>query len=166
MREERVPGYECKNVAAFRRTLPVLTGNALVAEENSEEDSDLDGATDLGTSSNCSSPVEFTNSEVKDDSESLGENEKEVRNARSKSSGKKGKRGWKAKWKESYLNDMIDVIVSKEHFKRNLIFTNTKNCRNSDLYGKVLDELNLRHDSTFPFNVDQIRNKFKKLISE
>ena len=59
---------------------------------------------------------------------------------------------------------MVDIIVSKEHFKKNLIFTNTKNCRNSDLYGKVLDELNQRHDSTFPFNVDQIRNKFKKLI--
>ena len=93
----------------------------------------------------------------------MGEDEKEAGNARSESSGKKGKKERKATWKESYLNVMVDIIVSKEHFKKNLIFTNTKNCRNSDLYGKVLHELNLRHDSTFPFNVDQIRNKFKKL---
>ena len=152
-------------MAAFRRTLPVLPRNVLVAEEDSCS-LDPDGATDVDISSNRSSPVEFTNSEVEDDSESLGEDEKEAGNARSKSSGKKGKKGRKATWKESYLNDMVDIIVSKEHFKKNLIFTNTKNCRNSDLYGKVLHELNLRHDSTFPFNVDQIRNKFKKLISE
>jgi len=43
---------------------------------------------------------------------------------------------------------------------------NTKNCRNIDLYGKVLVKLNLRHDSTFPFNVDQIRNSFKKFNLE
>ena len=66
---------------------------------------------------------------------------------------------------ESNLDHMADITVSKEHFKKNLIFTNTKNCRNSDLYGKVLDELNLLHDSTFPFNLDQIRNKFKKFQS-
>ena len=164
MHVERVPGYECNNMAAFRRTVPVIPGNVSVAEEDSCF-LDPDGGT--GISSNRSSPVEFgEKSEVEEDSKSFGEDEKEAGNATSKSSGKKGKKGRKATWKESYLNDMVDIIVSKEHFKKNLIFTNTKNCRNSDLYGKVLDELNQRHDSTFPSNVDQICNKFKKLISE
>ena len=89
MRLERDPGYECNNMAAFQRTLPVLPGNPLVAEEDSCS-LGLDGARDLGISSNRSSNVEFTNSEVEDDSESLGEDEKEAGNARSKSSGKKG----------------------------------------------------------------------------
>lgn len=81
-------------MAAFLRTRPVLIGNALVAEEDFCSP-DPDGGTDLGTSSNRSAPVEFTNSEVKDDRESLGENKKEVGNARSKSSGKKGRKGGK-----------------------------------------------------------------------
>ena len=38
-----------KNMAAFRRTRPVLIGNALVAEEDFCSP-DLDGGTDLGRS--------------------------------------------------------------------------------------------------------------------
>ena len=38
-----------KNIAAFRRTRPVLIGNALVAEEDFCS-TDLDGGTDLGRS--------------------------------------------------------------------------------------------------------------------
>ena len=125
-------------MAAFRRTLPsVLPGNVSEVEEDSCS-LDPDGGTDK--SSNRLSPVEFgEKSEVNKDGESLGEDEKEAENARLKSSGKKAKKGQKATWKESYLNDMVDIIVSKEHLKKNLIFTNTKNCRNSDLYRKGVE---------------------------
>ena len=78
-------------MVAIRKTLSVLPRNALVAEEDSCS-LGPDGATDLGISSERSSPVEFTNSEVEDDSESLSENEKEAGNERSKSSGKKGRK--------------------------------------------------------------------------
>ena len=150
-------GTSTKKMAAFKRTLPpVLPGNVSDAEVDSCS-LGLDEGTDI--SSNCSSPAEFVEkSEVEEDSESLGEEEVEVKNSRSKDSGKKAKKGRKATWKESYLNDVIDIIVSKKHFKKNPIFTNTKNCTDSDLCRKVFDKLNLRHDSTFPFNVDQIRN--------
>ena len=88
MRVERVPGYECKQMAAFRRTvLPVLSGNVSEAEEDSCS-LDPDGGTDI--SSNRSSPVEFgAKLEVEEDSESFGEDEKEAGNARSKGTGKK-----------------------------------------------------------------------------
>lgn len=54
---ERVPGYGCKKMAQFRRTLrPVLLRNVAEIEEDSCSVS-LDEGTDK--SSNCSSPVEF-----------------------------------------------------------------------------------------------------------
>ena len=94
MRVERFPGYECNNMAAFKTTLPVIPGNVSVAEEDSCF-LDPDGGTDI--SSNRSSPVEFgEKSEVEEDSESLGEDEKEAGNARSKSSGKKREIGFSA----------------------------------------------------------------------
>ena len=84
-----------------------------------EEDScflDPDGGTDI--TSNHSSPVEFgEKSEVEEDSESFGEDEtEEAGNARSKSSRKKGKKGRKATWKESYLNDMVDMDIVASFF--------------------------------------------------
>jgi len=47
MRVEGVPGYECKNIAVFRRPLlPVLSGNVSEAEEDSCSH-DPDGGTDI-----------------------------------------------------------------------------------------------------------------------
>ena len=75
-----------KKMAAFRRTLlPVLPGNVSQAEQDS-----CSLGLDEGTviSSNRSSPVECgEKSGVKEDSESLGEDQKEAGNSRSKSSG-------------------------------------------------------------------------------
>jgi len=82
MHVETVPGYKCekKKIAAFRRTQlpPFLPGNVSEAEEDSCS-LDLDEGTDV--SSNCSSLVEFGEKlEVEEESESLGEYKKEVRN--------------------------------------------------------------------------------------
>ena len=35
--------------------------------------------------------------------------------------------GRKAQWSNSLLNDLIDIIVNNEYFRRKLIFTYTKN---------------------------------------
>ena len=64
---------------------------------------------------------------------------------------------------------MVDVICSKEYYKKKLIFTNTKNAKNGEIYGKVRDELLQRYEERgveFPFSVKQIRDKFKKCIGE
>ena len=48
-----------------------------------------------------------------------------------------------------------------------MIFTNTKNSKNAEIYANVLKDLGQRYeDGSFPFSVDQLRNKFKKCISE
>ena len=43
---------------------------------------------------------------------------------------KKKKTGRKAKWSETMVDDMVDIIVNNERFIRMLIFTNTPNQRN------------------------------------
>ncbi len=63
----------------------------------------------------------------------------------------------------------VDVICSSEYFKKGLIFTNTKNSKDGEIYEQVLKQVKERYVSQgleFPFAVSQIRNKFKKCISE
>ncbi|XP_028393268.1 uncharacterized protein LOC114517677 isoform X2 [Dendronephthya gigantea] len=82
---------------------------------------------------------------------------------------KKKKRGRKAKWSQSILDDLVDIIISSEQYKKKLIFTNQKNQRNGDIYEKVLAELKKRVESRgeeVPFNSNQVRTKFKKCVSE
>ena len=63
----------------------------------------------------------------------------------------------------------MDIIISSEYFKKKLIFTNTKNQRNGEIYKRVLAELNERasaREEQVPFDYIQVRTKFKKVISE
>ena len=83
------------------------------------------------------------------------------------SSRKKKRKGRRSVWEERHINDLVDVICSSEYYKKKLIFTNTKNSKNAEIYGNVLKELGQRYeDGSFPFSVYQLRNKFKKCISE
>ena len=83
------------------------------------------------------------------------------------SSRKKRRKGRRSVWEERHVNDLVDVICSSEYYKKKLIFTNTKNSKNAEIYANVLKELGQRYDDgNFPFRVDQLRNKFKKCISE
>lgn len=79
------------------------------------------------------------------------------------------KPGRKATWHESTLNDVVDIVVSSEYFRKRLIFQNTKNQKNSELYSRILKELKERaatRDEEISFTPVQLRNKFKKLVSE
>ena len=81
---------------------------------------------------------------------------------------KKKKPGWKAKWCPQALDDLIDIIVSNSSYKKKLIFTNTKNQRNGELYGEILKEGKARASAKgehFNFSVNQLRSKFKKCVS-
>jgi len=64
-----------------------------------------------------------------------------VQESKKKSSGRPGR---KAQWSNTLLNDLIDIIVTNEYFRRKLIFTNTKNQKNAEVYAKVLMELQSR----------------------
>ena len=37
-------------------------------------------------------------------------------------------------WSQSLLSDLVDIIISSEYYKKELIFTNTKNQKNGDIY--------------------------------
>ena len=79
------------------------------------------------------------------------------------------KKGRKSSWQERHINDLVDIICSSEYYKKRLIFINMKNSKNGEIYQRVLKELKERYDQqgdVFPFNVAQIRNKFKKCMSD
>ena len=81
---------------------------------------------------------------------------------------KKKKPGRKAKWCPQALDDLIDIIVSNSSYKKKLIFTNTKNQRNGELYGDILKEVKARASARgehFDFSANQLRSKFKKCVS-
>ena len=81
----------------------------------------------------------------------------------------KKKPGRKAKWSNTLLDDLVDIIVNSEYYKKRLIFMNLKNQKNADIYEKILKELKARGSKRgehVPFTAVQLRTKFKKSVSE
>ena len=39
------------------------------------------------------------------------------------------------------MDDMVDIVVNNDYYKRKLIFTNTKNQRNGEIYERIKKEL-------------------------
>ena len=79
------------------------------------------------------------------------------------------KPGRKAKWSNSLLDDLVDIIVNSEYYKKRLIFMNLKNQKSGDIYEKILKELKAhgsKRGEDVPFTAVQLRTKFKKSISE
>ena len=79
------------------------------------------------------------------------------------------KGGRKAKWCESLLSDLVDIIISSDYYKKKLIFTNTKNQKNGEIYEQILATLKERaseRGEEVPFTNIQLRTKFKKVIAE
>ena len=65
------------------------------------------------------------------------------------------------------LDDFIDIVVSSNSYKKNLIFTNSKNQKNGPTYEKILEELKARACSrgdVITFTVPQLHSKFKKCV--
>ena len=87
-----------------------------------------------------------------------------TKKAKSKSKRKSGRR---PKWNNDDVDDMVDIIVSSDYYKRKLILTNTKNQRNGEIYGQIQPEIQERaakRNSKFMFSISQMRTKFKKCI--
>lgn len=89
-----------------------------------------------------------------------------TKKAKAKSKRKSGRR---PKWNNDDVDDMVDIIVNSDYYKRKLILTNTKNQRNGDIYGQIQLEIQERvakRNSKFMFSISQMRTKFKKCISK
>ncbi|XP_078348565.1 uncharacterized protein LOC144633595 [Oculina patagonica] len=129
------------NMAAWRRS----NANVLVSTEEHGEDSSLN----------------------EDDRELV---EEDISDAEFETSpAKKKKVGRKSFWQEEEVTDMVDIVCNSDYYKRKIIFTNSKNSKNIDVYKKLLEEMQERFEARghdVVFTAEQVRNKFKKLIGE
>ena len=81
---------------------------------------------------------------------------------------KKKPKGRRPSWEEDAVDDLVNIICEDDYMKRKLIFENTKNKRNSELYEKIIREVKKsceNRDKTFEFDVKQTRTKCKSCIS-
>ena len=152
-------------MASWRKNLPVLPES--LREE--ESDGDNSSADVSRTFLKRYSPASFDSYSPDNDKETDSNESDTGVSEQSEvcSSRKKKRKGRRSVWEERHINDLVDVICSSEYYKKKLIFTNTKNSKNAEIYANVLKDLGQRYeDGSFPFSVDQLRNKFKKCISE
>ena len=133
------------------------------SEECNFASSGLGQATDEIRSSSAASKVDLEGEEESEDQDS--EYESVVEKFKVKS--KKRCKGRKSTWPEQHVNDMINVICSNDNLARKLIFQNTKNTRNGDLFKKVVEDSKKacqERDETFEFDVKQARTKIELCI--
>lgn len=83
----------------------------------------------------------------------------------------KRKRGKRSQWAYEDLDDFVDIriIVNDENHQRKLIFQNTMSKANKANYESIQKELKQRaqvRGTVFDKTIEQMRNKFKKLVSE
>lgn len=79
----------------------------------------------------------------------------------------KSKPGRKAKWNDKLLCDLVDIVVNSDYYKSKLIFTNTKNQKNGEIYSKILSEIKRRaanRNESVTFTPEQVRTRFKKAV--
>ena len=79
------------------------------------------------------------------------------------------KAGRRGQWSSTLLDDFFDIIVNNKNYKEKLIFQNTKYQQNGLLYDSILQELKRRaaaRGDVVEFTVGQLRNKFKKCVSD
>ena len=72
-------------------------------------------------------------------------------------------------WSETLVQDLVDIIINDENYKRKLIFINTKNQKSGHIYSDVLRELQIRAEKRnehVPYTAVQLRTKFKELVAE
>lgn len=113
------------------------------------------------------SAVDSDDDDEDDEDESLSRGLFEKKKKSQKCS--KNKSGRKAKWSQSLLGDLVDIVISNDYYKNKLILTNTKNQKNGEIHKKVLVELKERaavRNEEVPFDHVQLQTKFKKAIAE
>ena len=121
-------------MASWRKNLPVLPET--LREE--ESDGDNSSADVSQTFLKRYSPASF-DSYSPDNDKKTDSNESDTGVSEQSevcSSRKKKRKGRRSVWEERHINDLVDVICSSEYYKK-LIFTNTKNSKNAEIYANV-----------------------------
>ena len=75
--------------------------------------------------------------------------------------------GRKSSWSKVELSELADVICSDRAFSQEIIFTNTKNKKNSAIYEEIIKKLATRseeREEEWTKSLVQTRNKFKDMI--
>ena len=76
-------------------------------------------------------------------------------------------RSWCEKRQIRLKQFVVNLLVSSVYYNKKLIFTYTKILKNAEIHADVLKELDQKYeDGSFPFSIDQLKNKFKICISE
>ena len=79
----------------------------------------------------------------------------------------KNKKGRKCQWKESFVDDLVDIIVENEKYKQKLLLTNVKNAKNGQYMESVVKEIQERcteRGEEFPYDVNQTQQKFRGCV--
>eukprot|EP00794_Sanderia_malayensis_P013227 gene13226-14584_t len=115
------------------------------AGERGQEEDMADVHDPPPSSSSVSNKVMKNRSEASDDTghskgEMIGSDEDDILNTLRKKKPKK-KVGRKSRWDDSLFTGAIDIIVNNENYRKKLMFQNTKNQRNGEIYAKIIEEL-------------------------
>ena len=84
-----------------------------------------------------------------------------------KGKAKKNRKGRKCQWKESFVDDLVDIIVENEKYRQKLLLTNVKNAKNGQYIESVVKEIQERcteRDEEFPYDVNQTQQKFHRCV--
>ena len=76
-----------------------------------------------------------------DNSPSDEEEEDAFSKTKKKKQKEKKKPGRKSNWSSETIDDFIDIIVNENCNHKKLVFTNTKNQKNGEIYEKILSVL-------------------------
>ena len=150
----------CTNMAAWRRHLNEISSTV-------QQDSDVSSNEEEPFNENI--PLAGYGYDREQDEEEASDAESEISKSSETSREKKKKVGRKCHWKEEDVTDMVDIVCNSDYYKRKIIFTNSKNSKNKDVYSKLLKDMQERFEARgheVPFTLVQVRNKLKKLISE
>ena len=84
-----------------------------------------------------------------------------------KGNAKKNRKGRKFQWKESFVDDLVDIIVENEKYRQKLLLTNVKNAKNGQYMESVVKEIQERcteRGEESPYDVNQNRQKFRRCV--
>ena len=162
-RDERFPE---ENVKRFTTGSPAnflkdLSENTSVLEHTKQRlNSELNSTTaQLPSKKTIKRMIDKKRSHESDESDSVSAGKKQK---------KEGKKQEKLLRSQDLQTDLVDIISNNERYRRKLMFTNSKNASNAEVYECVIKELKKRcaeRNEQFLHNVTQTRNKFEKLMS-
>ena len=131
--------------------------------------SELDEEISLNEETSADNGIPLAGNADKSDQEEASGDESEISRKSSAGNCNSRKKAGRSSWKEEEIADMVDIVCNSEYYKKKIIFTNSKNSKNNDVYSKLQKDLQERlsaRGQEFQFAVAQVRNKLKQLISE